>query len=109
MWPKRNGGPRWNRLNLLVLLAIGGLILECGLHLRPTAHKVLLVVSIVGIYGLMGLWVKANTAALEAWDIEKHREPAHDLTKYVTQAPPTDTQARLREIRPFYRHETPHE
>lgn len=108
MHPKRNCKPRWNMLNLIVLLAVGSLILTHGLHLTPTSHKVMLFVIVVVIYGLMGWWVKANTAALEALDAEKCREQSCDPIVYGTREFPTPTQARFREVMSFYRHEAPH-
>ncbi len=107
MNPQRNCGPRWNRLNLIVLLAVGCLVLEHGLHLTPTGHKVILFVIVGVVYGLMGLWAKANAAALEDLDSEKHREQSRDPAVYGTREYPTCTQARFREVMSFYRHEAP--
>lgn len=108
MCPKRNRGPRWNRLNLIVLLAVGCLVLEHSVHLTPTGHKVILFVSVGVIYGLMGLWAKANAAALEDLDSKKYREQSRDPAVYGTREFPTCTQARFREVVSFYRHEAPH-
>ena len=42
MCPKRSHRPRWSTLNLILLLAAGGMVLEHGLHLAPTGHKLIL-------------------------------------------------------------------
>jgi hypothetical protein len=109
MRPKRNRGPRWNRLDLIMLLAVGGLILEHGLHLTPTGHKLVLCVIVGVVYGLMGKWVSANAAALQDLDTEKCREQSRDRAIYGTQESPTRVQARFREVMSFYRHEVPPE
>lgn len=108
MRPKRNRGPRWNGLDLIMLLAVGGLILEHSLHLTPIGHKVILSVIVVVVYGLMGLWVKANTATLDTLDAEKCRQQSRDPVLYGTQEFPTRVQARFREVMSLNRHEAPH-
>ena len=108
MRPKRNRGPRWNRLDLIMLLAVGGLILEHSLHLSPIGHRGILSVIVVVVYGLMGLWVKANTATLDTLDAEKCRQQSRDPATFGTQESPTYTQARFREVMSFNRHDAPH-
>ncbi len=91
-----------------MLLAVGGLILEHSLHLTPIGHKVILSVIVVVVYGLMGLWVKANTATLDTLDAEKCRQQSRDPVLYGTQEFPTRVQARFREVMSLNRHEAPH-
>lgn len=105
MCPKRNRGPRWNRLILLVLLTVGGLVLEHDLHLSPTGHKLVLFVIVGVIYGSMGLWARVNAVALEDWDAARFREQSRNPVKPGTRAPLTHTQARFREFVSLYRHE----
>ncbi|NLF79458.1 MAG: hypothetical protein GX573_27510 [Chloroflexi bacterium] len=96
MCPKRNRRPRWYVLDLIMLLAVGALVLEHSLNVTPIGHKVILSVIVVAVYGLMGSWVKANTATLDALDAEKCREQSRDPAIFGTQEFPTHTQARFR-------------
>lgn len=107
MCPKRSHRPRWSTLNLILLLAAGGMVLEHGLHLAPTGHKLILFLIVAVVYGLMGLWVKANTAALQDLDDTEYRKRYSDPAVYGTPESPTRTQSHYREIASFYRHETP--
>jgi hypothetical protein len=93
-------------LNLILLLAAGGLFLEHGLHLTPTGHKIVLFLIVLVIYGSMALWVKANAAALQELDEAEYRQRSSDMTVYGTPESPTHTQAHYQEIMSFYRHES---
>jgi hypothetical protein len=104
---KRDRKPRWKILNLIVLLVLGSLILETSLHLTPLGHKITLFLLVIAVYGLIGGWVKANTAALEDLDAEKYQEQSRDPALYGTRGFPTRTQARFRQALSLYRHETP--
>lgn len=107
MYSKRHRKPRWHLLDLILLLAIGCLVLGHGLHLTPMSHKLTLFLIVVVIYGLIGWWIRANSAALEDLEVEKYRAQSRDPSVYGTQAFPTRTQARFREIMSFYRHQSP--
>lgn len=107
MRSKRNRRPRWTMLSLILILAVGGLVLEHSLHLTPIGHKIILFLIMVVTYGLMGLWVKTNSAALEDLDAEKHQEQSRDPDVYGTREFPTPAQARFREVVSFYRHVSP--
>jgi len=107
MRSKRNRRPRWSMLNLIVLAALGGLVLEHNLHLTPTGHKIALFLIVVIIYGLIGLWVKSNATALEDLDAEEYRRQSRDPALFGTPAFPTRTQSHFQETVSFYRHESP--
>ncbi len=109
MYPERNRRPRWNRLYLIVLPAVGGLVLENDLHLTPTGHKLVLVLIVGVVYGWIGQWVGANAAALENLGAEKCQEQSHNPVLFGTREFPTRVQARFREVMSFYRHEAPPE
>ena len=106
MRTQRNRKPRWTMLNLIVLGAVGGLVLEHNLHLTPTGHKIILLLIIAAIYGLMGLWVKSNATALEDLDAEEYRKRGRDPAVYGTSQFPTRTQAHFQETVSFYRRES---
>lgn len=106
MHPKRSRRPRWNTLNLILLLAAGGLFLEHGLRLTPTGHKIALFLVVTIIYGSMALWVKSNAAALQALDDTEYRRQSRDPAVYGTPESPTRTQSHYRDIASFYRHES---
>jgi hypothetical protein len=105
MRAQRNRKPRWIMLNLIMVATIGGLALEHSLHLTPTGHKIILFLIIAAIYGLMGLWVKSNAAALEDLDVEEYRAQSHNPAVYGTPAFPTRAQLHYRETVSFYRRE----
>ena len=107
MGSKQNRRPRWNMLNLVLLLAVGGLALEHWLHLSRAGHTIVLILMVVVIYGLMGLWVKSNETALEDLDTEEYREQSRDPAVYGTPEFPTRTQSDFRETVSYYRHESP--
>jgi hypothetical protein len=107
MRSKRNRKPRWNMLNLIILLAVGGLALEHRLHLTPTGHTIVLILIVVILYGLMGLWVQSNATALEDLDAEDYRTLSRDPSVYGTPEIPTRTQSDFRETVLYYRHESP--
>jgi hypothetical protein len=106
MRAQRNRKPRWIMLNLIVLGAVGGLVLEHNLHLTPTGHKIILLLIIAAIYGLMGLWVKSNATALEDLDAEEYRTQSRNPAVYGTPEFPTRAQLHYRETVSFYRRES---
>jgi len=106
MHPKQSRRPHWITLNLILLLAAGGLFLEHGLHLTPTGHKIALFLIVIALYGSMALWVKANAAALQDLDDAECRQRSPDMTVYGTPESPTHNQSHYREITAFYRHES---
>jgi hypothetical protein len=107
MRPKRNRGPHWNVLNLIVLLTVVGMVLEHGLHLTPTGHKIVLLLITIAIYGLMGLWIKSSEVALQDLDDMEYRRQSCDPATYGTVQFPTRTQAYFRNVLSSYRHELP--
>jgi hypothetical protein len=107
MRSNRNRRPRWNMLNLILVLAVGGLALEHRLHLTPTGHTIVLILIVVILYGLMGVWVKSNATALEDLDAEEYRKQSRDPAVYGTPEFPTRTQSDFRETVSYYRHESP--
>jgi hypothetical protein len=107
MRSKQNRRPRWNTLNLILLLAVGALVLEHRLHLAPTGHTIVLILIVVVIYGSMGLWVQSNAAALEDLDAEDYQKQRRDPAVYGTPELPTRTQSDFRETVSYYRHESP--
>ena len=106
MCSKRNRGPRWNMLTLVLLLAVGGLVLEHWLHLTRTGHTIVLILMVVVIYGLMGLWVKSNETALEDLDAEVYRNQSREAAAHGTPEYPTRSPSGLQETVSYYRHET---
>jgi hypothetical protein len=102
-----NRKPHWNTLGLIVLLAIGGLIVGHGLHLTPMDHKITMLLIIAVTYGLIGLWLKANAAALEELDAEECRNRSHDPAVYGTREFPTRTQAHFQQTVSLYHHASP--
>jgi hypothetical protein len=106
MRSKRNRRPRWTMLNLIVLVAGGGLALEHSLHLTPSGHKIILFLIIAVVYGLMGLWVKSNATALKDLDAEEYRTQSHNPAVYGTPEFPTRAQLHYRETVSFYRRES---
>jgi len=106
MYSKQNHTPRWTMLNLIVLVAIGGLALEHNLHLTPVGHKITLFLLVAVLYGLMGLWVKSNATALEDIDTEERRRQSHYPTQYGTSAFPTHRQPHFQETVSYYRRKT---
>lgn len=107
MRSNRNRTPHWNALYLILLMAIGGLVFTHKLHLTPIDHKIVLLLSVVGIYGLIGLWIKSNAEALQDLDDAEYRKQSRDPVVYGTRQFPTRTQAYFREVTSFYRHESP--
>jgi hypothetical protein len=107
MRSKRNRGPRWNTLNLIILLALGGLVLEHRLHLTPTGHTIVLILIVAILYGLTGLWVTSNAMALEDLDAEEYRQRSSDSAVYGIPEFPTPTQSDFWETWSYYRHESP--
>lgn len=77
MRSKRNRLPHWNTLNVILLLAIGGLMLEHYLHLTPIDHKIALYLCVGVSYGLIGLWIKSNGTVLG--DLDEYRPQHHDV------------------------------
>ena len=107
MRSRRNRGTRWKTLNLILVVAVGLLILQHHLHLTPTGHKITLSLIVVVIYGSLGLWVKANAAALQALESEKYRKQSRDPAVYGTPEFPTRTQSHYQDVMSFYRRESP--
>jgi hypothetical protein len=56
--------PAWWVLSALLPLMGGLLVLEHQVSLSPTGHKFLQISVVVCIYGLVWLWLRANTLAL---------------------------------------------
>jgi hypothetical protein len=104
---KRNRRPRWNALYLILLMTIGGLVLTPRLHLTSIDHKIVLLLIVVVIYGVIGLWIKSNTEALQDLDDAEYRKQSRDPAVYGTRRFPTRTQAHFRDVTSFYRHESP--
>ena len=109
MRSKRNPRPHWKRLYLIVLMMIGGLMLEHSLQLTSLERKVAISLVVVVIYGLIAGWIRTNTAALQDLDAEKYRELSHNPAVYGTKAFPTCTQAHFREVMAFSQHKSPEE
>jgi hypothetical protein len=107
MRSKRDRRPHWSTLNLILLVAGGGLALEHRLHLTPTGHEITLVLIIAVIYGLMGAWVTSNAAALEDLDAEEYRKQSRNPAIYGTPEFPTSAQSHFRETVSLYRRESP--
>lgn len=100
MHPKQHRKPHWRLLNVLLFIAIGGLIVTHSVHLTPTGHKIALFLCIVISYGLIGLWLKSNDVALQE---EYSRQ---DPAVYGTSKFPTPTQAHFKKVLLFYRNES---
>lgn len=101
--------PRWNALYFILLIAISGLVLTHGLHLASVDHKIVSLLIIVVVYGLMSLWIKSNTEALQDLEDAEYRQLSRDPAVYGTRQFPTRTQVNFREKVAFYRRETPDE
>lgn len=75
-------------LNRALLLEIGLLALVSQLHVTPTVHKLMLCLIVGTFYGVMGLWVGANEAALDEEITPQNGPlPADDQTGRVLPAP----------------------
>ena len=107
MHSRRNRRARWNLLSLILLLAVGGLALDHKLHFTPTGHKIALLLTVAVIYGLIGLWLRFNAAALHDLDDMEYRKQSRDPSVYGTLESPTRTQLHYREITSFYRPASP--
>jgi hypothetical protein len=94
-------------LNLILLVAVGGLVLGHGLHLTPIDHRFILFLIILGIYGLIGLWIKSNAAALQDLGAEEYRKQSRDPEVYGTLRFPTRIQSHFRDVAAFYHHKSP--
>ncbi len=99
----RNHRPHWSLLYPILLLSVGGLVLEHHLHLSQNGHKVILLLVIAIGYSLMGLWIKSNAAALQDLDGEDYRKQRRDPAVYGTPEFPTQTQFHYQEAVSLYR------
>jgi hypothetical protein len=80
---KRRGFIYW-AFDLLALLLIGVILLSYYFHLSAVWEQALLIIAIVGIYGLIALWWWANPAAMiEPKDelVTQHQEAGPHLTQ----------------------------
>lgn len=75
-------------LNRALLLEIGLLALASQLHVTPTVHKLMLCLIVGTFYGVMGLWVRSNEAALDEKITPQNGPPPADAwTRRVPPAP----------------------
>jgi hypothetical protein len=105
MRAKRQRGPRWTMLHLIMLLGMGGLILAHDLHLSPAEHKLTLYLIVAAAYGLLGLWVRSNKRALYRQEAERYRQQRRDPTVYGTLEFPTRTQDHFRRTVSIHHHD----
>jgi hypothetical protein len=98
-------GPGWRTLALILVVGVAGLAVERGLHLSPGEHKLVLLGVIAGFYGVTGLWIAANRAALQDLDDAVHRQQRRDPSVYGTPRFPTRTQAHFSGTALFHRHD----
>lgn len=95
---KNRGKPAWWLLNLIVLVMLALLAGENGLPLSLLDSELLMAVTILLLYVLIGMWLWANGEALERSEaLNAARQGAHG-----GKAPArTPTQARCREVRTY--------
>ena len=67
---RNNSRPKWRLLNLIVALAIGLLALDARAHMSLIGHEASEIVIVLALFGLIGLWLRANAGAIagEPWD-----------------------------------------
>ncbi|HBY98753.1 MAG: hypothetical protein M5U01_22190 [Ardenticatenaceae bacterium] len=90
---KKQNRPTWWVLDLIVVAGIGLLFWQHRWPLSPGLRQVVQVLLVLAIYGLMGLWVFANSEALE----QQEQPTRGDEQSLSPLAPPqTATQAHYR-------------
>jgi hypothetical protein len=67
--------PHWNTLYGVMVGVVLVLLLEHHLHLNALGHQITLLLVVLGVYGVIGLWIVANAAALEQTSLDSCPQP----------------------------------
>jgi hypothetical protein len=67
----KNPRPAWWLLFLSPFITFGLFVLEMQLSLSETEHRLLELLILLGVFGGIWLWLKANTRALILEDMER--------------------------------------
>jgi hypothetical protein len=85
---KKQKNPSWWLVDILVLLLAGSLLMIHWLHLATRLEMLLQILLVVGFYGLVALWLWANSTAISQEDRAKEscrgRLPQPLLTQVQT-------------------------
>jgi hypothetical protein len=100
MKQKRNQ-PAWWVLDLLALMLVGTLLLVHCLSLSTAGEVLLQILILLVFYGLMILWLRANSAAIQ--HDQKHPKSEGTAGCAGEGIPLTETQARYRRAMAWYR------
>ena len=71
--PSRELRPKWWQLNLTFPLLIVLFVLERRLQISPRGHQAVQFGIVMLVYGLILLWLKANSAALSKMDSREYQ------------------------------------
>ncbi len=85
--PSQNARPKWWQLYLIFPLLIVLFILEHYLKISARGHQVVQIGIVLLIYGLIHLWLKANSSALIRMDREHSYGKVRVIRVPVSQLP----------------------
>jgi hypothetical protein len=63
--------PTWITLYSLGLIGMAALFFTPSLHVAPMMHTIIMLLIVAALYGAIGMWIQANSYALEVEEYEQ--------------------------------------
>ncbi|HMB24592.1 MAG: hypothetical protein ACM33V_11920 [Chloroflexota bacterium] len=85
-----NSRPKWWQIYLTLPLLIALFIVDSRLKISPRGHQIVQIGIVLIVYGLIHLWLKANSGALSAMDREQNYGRVRVMRVPMSQLPGSD-------------------